>query len=284
LVVCLGEGTKLSSVLVADDKAYEGELELGVETDTLDAEGSIVRERRAEAGRVGRDEIARQMTRMVGFSEQVPPMYSSVKVDGRRLHQLARAGEEVARAARPIEVERFELAELVTHGTTIDPARKRAGGPGDGVSRSGGDGSVGALPRARFRVVCSKGTYVRSLVADLGEALGCGAHLTQLRRTRSGRFGLERALPLVDLSPEAARARLVPLAEAAAHLPILALPESLVAAARMGKPLKWKDVSNGAEPPLAGPLAVVAPDRSLLALADVERGLVRYRRVFTPQG
>src|SRR5690606_1792881 len=151
LLVCVGEGTKISGLLALDDKAYEGELELGVETDTLDAEGTVVRQRRAEAARIDRAALEAQVARMVGPSMQVPPLYSAVEVEGRRLHELARAGAEVERAARPIEVRRFEVLSF------------EAG-------------------RARFAVDCSKGTYVRSLVADLGEALGCGAHLTALRR------------------------------------------------------------------------------------------------------
>jgi len=250
LLVCVGEGTKISGLLALDDKAYEGELELGVETDTLDAEGTVVRQRRAEAARIDRAALEAQVARMVGPSMQVPPMYSAVKVEGRRLHELARAGAEVERAARPIEVRRFEVLSF------------EAG-------------------RARFAVDCSKGTYVRSLVADLGEALGCGAHLTALRRTRSGRFGLERAVPPGEVDPESAARALVPLAEALGHLVQVTLPGHLARAAQTGKPLKWEDVAPGAAPLAGGgPVALLAPDGSLVAVADVERGRLRYRRVF----
>jgi tRNA pseudouridine55 synthase len=248
LVVLVGEGTKLAAVLTADAKSYEGELELGVETDTLDADGRIVGERRAEAASIERAALLAAMVRFLGAGQQTPPMYSAVKVEGRRLHQLARAGAEVERASRPIEIHRFELV-------AFDP------------------------PRARFAVDCSKGTYVRSLVADLGTALGCGAHLTRLRRTRSGPYDLSRALPLSEVEPAAAAARLIALGEAVRHLPRAEVPDSLVRAVLTGKPLKWNELS--AEPAPAGPVALLAAD-SLLALAEVEpdSSRVRYRRVF----
>lgn len=248
LVVLVGEATKIAQVLTADDKAYEGELELGIETDTLDAEGQVVRERRAEAAGVDRAALAAAMAGLVGAGLQVPPMYSAVRVEGRRLHQLARAGDEVERAARPVEIRRFDLVGF-------EP------------------------PRAAFAVDCSKGTYVRSLVADLGSALGCGAHLTRLRRTRSGPFDLTRALPLAEVDPASAAARLVGLAEAVAHLPRAEVPAVHERAVSTGKPLKWSDFST--DPAPAGMIALVASG-ALLALAEVEpdTARVRYRRVF----
>jgi tRNA pseudouridine55 synthase len=249
LVVLVGEACKLAAVLTADAKAYEGELELGVETDTLDAEGQIVRERRVEAAAVDRGALEAAMAGFVGASAQVPPMYSAIKQGGRRLHELARAGAAVERAARAIEIARFELLAFES-------------------------------PRAAFAVDCSKGTYVRSLVADLGERLGCGAHLTRLRRTRSGPFDLSRALPLAAVEPAAAAARLVPLVEAVRHhLPTAEVPAPLARAVLTGKPLKWNDLSAAAPP--AGPVALIAGD-ALLALAEVEPATsrVRYRRVF----
>ncbi len=248
LVVLVGEATKIAAVLTAEAKAYEGELELGVETDTLDAEGTVVRERRAEAAAIDRPALEAAMARLVGDGQQTPPMYSAIKQGGRRLHEIARAGAEVERAARPVTIGRFDLLGF-------DP------------------------PRAAFAVDCSKGTYVRSLVADLGEALGCGAHLTRLRRTRSGSFEIARALPLAEVDPASAGARLVPLAEAVRHLPATQVPADLERAVLTGKPLKWDDFSSEAAP--AGPLALLAGG-ALLALAEVEPGTgrVRYRRVF----
>jgi len=249
LLVCLEEATKIAGLLLGDDKSYEGEMELGRETDTLDAEGVVVRERLAEAAAVDRAALEAAMAGFTGDIEQVPPMYSAVRQGGRRLHELARAGQEVERAARPVTIRSLALL-------SFDP------------------------PRAAFAVDCSKGTYVRTLVADVGEALGCGAHLTALRRTRSGPFGLERAIPLADVSPEtiAVPGRLVSPAEALAHLPRAVLTDPLVRAAEQGKTLFWKDLSP--DPVPAGPLCLLSPDGALVALVEVEGGRIRYRRVF----
>lgn len=248
LVVCVGEATKIAGVLVADDKAYDGELELGVETDTLDADGKPVRERRAEAAAVDRAALAAALARLVGPSQQVPPMYSAVKVDGRRLHAAARAGDEVERAPRAIDVRAFELL-------SFDP------------------------PRARFRVDCSKGTYVRVLVADAGAALGCGAHLTALRRTRSGAMTIAQSVPLAEVTPERAAATLVPVEAAIGHLPSARLSDDLARAVSTGKPMNWNDISP--DPAPAGVVALLAPGGRLLALCEVDpEARIRYRRVF----
>jgi len=249
LVVLVGEATKLAAVLTADAKSYDGELELGVETDTLDADGQVVRERRAQAAAIDRAGLEAAMARFVGAGRQTPPMYSAIRQGGRRLHEIARAGVEVERAARPVEITRFDLVGF-------DP------------------------PRASFAVDCSKGTYVRSLVADLGEALGCGGHLTRLRRTRSGPFDLSRALPLAEVEPDSAAARLVSLADSVGHLRKVEVEGAgLARAVSTGKPMKWNDLSS--DPAPSETVALVAGD-ALLALAEVdpETGRVRYRRVF----
>jgi len=200
LPIVLGEATKIAGFLLADDKAYEGELELGVSTDTLDAEGQVLA--RADWQHVDEAAVRAALAGLTGELRQVPPMHSALKQDGKRLYELARAGHEVERQARPVRIDRFELLEL-------------------------------APPRLRFAVDCSKGTYVRSLARDLGEALGCGATLTALRRTRSGRFSLADAVPLTDDLAAAARDRLVRPAAAIDHLP--AWPISDAEAARVAQ-------------------------------------------------
>ncbi len=246
LLVCLGEATKIAGLLLSDDKSYEGELELGRETDTLDAEGRITAERPAEAAAVEKSALAAAMAGLVGRSEQVPPMYSAVRRRGQRLHELARAGLEVEREPRDVTVHRFEL---LSH----DP------------------------PRARFAVECSKGTYVRSLVADLGRSLGCGAHLTALRRTRSGGFAIDRAIPLADVTPAVLAAHLVAAAEALRHLVQVRLTPEQARAASTGKPLSWKDLSPEAPP--SGAICLLDPGGRLLALVEVDGIRIRYRRV-----
>jgi tRNA pseudouridine55 synthase len=246
LPLCLGEATKLSGVLTADDKRYDGELELGAETDTLDATGAVVRERRAEAAGVSEAMVLEAMASLSGDQLQVPPMYSAIKKDGRRLHALARAGEEVVRAPRPVRIDRFELLQF-------------------------------APPWARFTVDCSKGTYVRSLVADLGERLGCGANLTALRRTRSGGFTIEQAVPLDEIDPARVAAALVDPARATDDLPGARLADRAALAARQGKLLLWKEISPDPEP--TGQARLLAPDGQLLALVHVAGGRVVYDRV-----
>src|SRR5215467_4389163 len=166
LPVCVGAGTKLAQFLLADDKAYEAEGVLGVETDTLDRTGRVVVERNAE---VSREALLTALAAQRGERTQIPPMYSAIRQGGVRLYDRARAGEEVERAPRPIRIERLDLL-------WFEP------------------------PRFGVAVACSKGTYIRSLIADLGSALGAGAHLAELRRTRSGRFTIEQAVTLDRLT------------------------------------------------------------------------------------
>ncbi len=153
LPVCLGAATKLAQYLLADDKAYDAEGLLGIETDTLDRTGRVVAEHDVH---VTRDALLAAIAARTGEQDQVPPMYSAIKQGGVRLYEKARAGEDVERAPRRIRIDALELL-------AFEP------------------------PRFRVAIACSKGTYVRSLVADLGTDVGCGAHLTELRRTAQER-------------------------------------------------------------------------------------------------
>lgn len=159
LVVGVGNGTRLMRFLSGLDKEYTCEVVLGVETDTLDADGTVLA--RSEAPIPDLDTARRVVReRFLGRITQVPPMVSAIRVGGRRLHELAREGIEIEREARPVTVSRFDLE------VTADPAVFSA------------------------RVECSAGTYVRTLGADLGAALGTGAHIRRLRRTRVGPYRL----------------------------------------------------------------------------------------------
>lgn len=248
LPLCLGEGTKIAGYLLAEDKAYEGELELGVETDTLDREGQVTRRDPEAAAAVTREALAAAMAAMLGERLQVPPMYSAIKHRGRRLHQLAREGVEVERPPRPVRIDRFELL-------------------------------AAELPRARFAVECSKGTYVRSLVDDLGRALGCGAHLTDLRRTRSGSFTLQHVIQLSEITQELAEARLLAPALALEHLPAVRVPGEELEAIAHGKPRRWEQL-GGAGPAPEGVVRLLTAAGELAALGTVEGERVRYQRVF----
>jgi tRNA pseudouridine55 synthase len=181
LILLLGRATKLADQFTGSDKAYEGTIRLGVSTDSFDADGKVVRE--ADASSVTREQIEERMRAMLGDIMQAPPMVSAVKVEGVPLYKLARKGKTVERKPRLIHIYEFSLQSFT---------------PPDGF----------------FSVRCTKGTYVRSLCADIGEALGCGAHLKALRRTQCGTFGIADALPLdslLDLTRDALQARVITL-------------------------------------------------------------------------
>jgi len=197
LVMGVGRATRLLRFLGGLDKEYEGTGKLGVETDTLDADGEVVRTAEVE---VTEAELAAAMAGFVGEIQQVPPAYSAVSVAGERSYRAARRGEAVEATPRTVRVDAFDLERF-------EP------------------------PDFDVRVVCSSGTYVRSLVADVGTRLGCGAHLTRLVRTRIGRYRLSEAV-----APEAASDPL-PIERAVAHLPRIEIEAVEAVAARHGRPL-----------------------------------------------
>ena len=218
LVLCLGRATRIAEYLMSADKAYRAVLRLGVATDTQDATGTVV-------GRVAETlpdqaAIAEVMNRFVGRRQQVPPMYSAVKVQGVPLYKAARAGRTVSRSPREFTVRSLDIRSI-----TPTPSSES----GLGSSRVGAGGMSAGPPPATidvtFDVVCSKGTYVRTLCADIGEILGVGGHLASLERRRVGRFCIEEAMSLDELAGLADRgaveARLYTLAAALADLPAL---------------------------------------------------------------
>ena len=180
LLICLGDGTKLFEALQTGTKEYEGTLILGVTTDTLDANGQIIET--ADTSQITTDQIRSACQQFIGEIEQMPPMFSAVKHKGKPLYKLARQGIEVERRSRRVFIESIELQSC-------------------------------NIPEVRVRVVCSKGTYIRVLAADVGTALGCGAHLSELTRTRSGVFKIEEAHTLDSLkrTPEFARQAVTPI-------------------------------------------------------------------------
>ena len=166
LVLMLGAFTRKSEFFSGDDKSYEGTLELGRVTDSGDLDGEVVRT--ADCSGVTEDAVRKAFAEFTGEQLQTPPMVSAVKVGGKKLYELARKGVEVEREPRKIVISRFELLKF-------------------------------ASPYCDFAVDCSKGTYIRTLCADVGEKLGCGGVLAKLRRTRSGRFSVADALSLETL-------------------------------------------------------------------------------------
>lgn len=179
LVICLGAATRLSEYVMAHTKRYRATLVFGIETDTYDADGAVVA--RVDAGRLTLADVQRAAARLTGDIEQVPPMHSAIKVGGRKLYEIARAGQTVERAARRVTVDRIDIARF-----------EQAADAGDGF----------ATASVEVDVMCSAGTYIRSIAHDMGEILGTGAHLAALERTASGRFTLENAVPLTTLTTE----------------------------------------------------------------------------------
>lgn len=165
LPVCLGSGTKLCDMLTDRDKEYVAELRLGVETDTQDMTGSVLARHVVEAGE---EQVREAVLSFQGSYMQTPPMYSALKINGKRLYELAREGREVERQAREVQIDQVEILGM-------------------------------QLPLVQLRVVCSKGTYIRTLCADIGEKLGCGGAMESLVRTRVGGFTLEKAVTLGQL-------------------------------------------------------------------------------------
>jgi tRNA pseudouridine55 synthase len=239
LVVLFGEATKLAGPLLGDDKEYLAELKLGEKTRTGDAEGEVL-ERKGFEGVESR--IGAVLAEFVGEIEQVPPMHSALKRDGVPLYALARKGESVERAARKVRI--------------------------------GGIENLGfSAPALRLRVRCSKGTYVRTLAEDIGEALGTCAHLTALRRTASGRFRVDDAVTLEALAgmPPGQRAqRLLGLEELLRGLPRAELDADQEARFRNGQTLKAF--------PGAG-LHAVYGTGGVLGLGQAEAGALRPLRL-----
>ena len=228
LLVGLGRATRLLRFLTDLPKSYVGEVVLGVATSTLDAGGEVTG--RWDMSGISLDEVRAAAARFVGPIEQVPPMVSAVKVGGRRLHELARAGVDVHRQPRTVVVHRLEV------GPSPEP----------GVVSMG--------------VECSSGTYVRSLAADLGAALGGGAHLRRLRRTAIGSFGLDEAHPVEDLSFDLV---LTP-AEAMRDYPAVTAGPEVAAAVSHGSALSLDRLGVGGE----GPWAVRDESGRLLAVYE----------------
>ena len=235
LLLGVGRATKLLRFLSPLGKSYVGEVVLGTETSTLDDAGEVT----ASHDMVGTtlDQVRVAAEAFVGDITQIPPMVSAVKVDGKRLHQLAREGKEVERQPRPVTIRSLEVTE----------------------------GPIGEPLVFTMAVSCSSGTYVRMLAADLGTALGGGAHLRNLRRTAVGPYTLDDAVPLEQVGPEVVR----PMIEAVRHLERVDVDEEVAAAVAVGKVLDRAVLGVG---PGDGPWAVVGEGERLLAVYEPFRG------------
>jgi len=241
LPLTLGEATKFSSDLLEADKAYRATLQLGVRTSTADADGDVIETRPVAVTRADIDAV---LPRFTGTIAQVPPMHSALKRDGRALYEYARDGIELERAPRQVTIHRLEVVAHQDSTVTID-------------------------------VDCSKGTYVRVLAEDIGAALGCGAHLAALRRTRVGALSLERSVTLdalENMPPAVRREWLMPVDALLAALPRVELDDMRARRFQHGNP-----IDLGGAP---GRTRVYGPDGRLLGLADLdEHGALNPRRL-----
>lgn len=196
LPVCLGSGTKLCDMLTDKSKEYEAVLLLGQVTDTQDVTGTVLEEHEVTADE---EQAVEAIRSFVGAYEQIPPMYSALKVNGKRLYELARAGKEVERKGRPVEIHSIEILSV-------------------------------SLPEITFRVACSKGTYIRTLCHDIGQKLGCGGTMKSLKRTRVGIFTIDGALKLSRLEELAAQGlleeKVIPVEAMFTELPALTVKDA----------------------------------------------------------
>jgi tRNA pseudouridine55 synthase len=280
LLLGVGKATKLLRFLSPLGKSYVGEVRLGVDTSTLDASGDVTVVHDMSA--VTLDDVRAVLDRFRGDIEQIPPMVSAVKVDGKRLHELARAGKEVDRAPRPVTIHHV-WAEPV--GQVTPPAASGSDGPTAGTPAQPVDVSglerIGGVPSSEWQdaaaggtgisfalaVSCSSGTYIRTLAQDIGAALGGGAHLVSLRRTSVGPYTLADAVPLEQVAPE----RALPMADAVRHLPRVEVAEERAADIAVGKVLDRTDLDVALDD-TAEHWAVFGPSGAILAVYEPFRG------------
>ena len=246
LPICLGEATKISSYLLDSDKAYLGTCKLGVTTSTADAEGEILEQK--TVGDYPETQVNEVLAKFTGTLEQIPPMHSAIKQNGQPLYKLAHKGIEVERQPRTIHV--YELACSRLEGDELDIAMR-----------------------------CSKGTYVRTLAEDIGRELGCGAHLSALRRTKVGPFTLDRAVTmdaLETLAEEGFAAldrEILPIEQALADWPEIQLTENSAFYLNQGQPVQV------AKAPTSGLVRLSANQRFIGIGEILDDGRVAPRRL-----
>jgi len=243
LPICIGDATKVATFVSEGEKEYDAQVRFGAVTDTQDAAGRVLETR--ELGDLTEERVRAELASFVGLVEQTPPMYSARKVDGKRLYELARAGEEVEREARQIHIDEARL-------TFFRP------------------------PDAGIFVRCSKGTYLRTLAHDLGQRLGCGAHLRELKRVRVGPFALEDSVGLDTLMAAAKDGRpaleryLLPVSRALDELAELQLDVAISRRVAHGHAPGPSDLSRLRAPPFprGRKVRLVDPESRVLAVAE----------------
>ena len=244
LPILLGEGTKLAPFLEAGHKVYEATLHLGVITDTQDKEGEILHSVDVAGYDLSPQKVEGVIQRFRGRITQLPPMYSALKQKGEPLYRLARRGEEVERALREVEIYELLVTEI-------------------------------APPYLRLYIECSKGTYIRTVAHDIGGELGCGAHLAELRRRRSGPFCIKDALSLDDieelLNMGRLQERIIPLAQAIGFLPAIEVGEADALQIRNGQVITLEDLHHVSEEDGQVVRVVARKGGGLVAVGGIQR-------------
>jgi tRNA pseudouridine55 synthase len=251
LLVGVNEGTKIADIFLGGVKSYRGVIALGIDTDSQDATGKIVMERPVPA--LGEADLRGLEQKFTGELQQVPPMFSALKRDGIRLYRLARQGKEVPREPRRIRIEALRITQL-------------------------------SEVELEFVATCSRGTYVRTLAADMGKELGCGAHLKKLRRTACDHLSLENAIGLDELEGRCAEdgAPLLSLRDALVHVPAVTWQSRLLSRLRLGQQELLGQI--GRPQSCESLVGILDPRGELAALAkwteDLPGGRWRLYRVF----
>jgi len=247
LVCCINRATRLARFFLEGDKTYEATLHLGIETDTQDATGAVTSENRVAD--IEEERLIEVFQRFQGWINQVPPAYSALKHKGVPLYKLARKGTPVSKPARKVHISSLRIRE-------IEP------------------------PCIHFEVRCSAGTYVRTLSADIGKALGCGGHLKSLKRTRSSGFQLEDALLLPEIEQLAAHSDLAPhvitMHDALNGMQTKVADDGLVAKVAHGIPLTDRDVNPGKLRSHDSYIKIVSRRHGLLAVVQQKKGSKKY--------
>lgn len=242
LVVMINEATKLSNYLMAEEKKYQAEIIIGVGTDTEDSDGNIIDRKTVKKI----DDVDQVLKSLIGELEQVPPMYSAIKVDGKKLYELARAGKMVERKSRIIEIYDLKRTSEIEYFNNC----------------------------ARFSFIAevSKGTYIRSLCVEIGKRLGYPAHMSSLNRISSGTLSINDSATISDI--EDGNYRLINMVESLRKYPIVSVNESLKNKILNGVPLDFGEINSKEN------LVVLVYNNELLAIYRLENGKYRAERVW----
>jgi len=245
LLVCVGRATRLSEYLMGQRKTYTATVRLGQTTNTYDAEGEVTEER--PFSHITSSDIEKALETFRGPIEQIPPIYSALKVDGQPMYKLARAGKDVERKPRPVTIYALDLVDWTP-------------------------------PNLQLRVICSTGTYIRSLAHDIGDFLGCGGHITVLRRTAVGDFNISDAVSLETLQAEEWESFCLPSDEAVTILPRLNASQEETKALLLGQRIPYSP-----EQPQESPVRVYDPLSQFFGILLREDDMWRPKKMFPPE-